>query len=384
MSYLSNAAVNRLNIHTGLHSLAWNLSGNFLVVFLLSHGFPAKEVFLYLALILALRFVLRPVVLYLAPRIGSRRALYLGIGFFALQYVLLGYVNGVNHAFIAYCGVNVLTDIFYWTSYHSIFAFAGDEPHRGKQISVRDALETMTTIVAPLVGGMAIDYVGAKSTFAIAAVIEILSILPLLRVPDVPIAETRPHGTFRPVYQGALIFMTAGWVAAGFTFVWPVMLFRATGSSFTVFGGALALAGLLSAIGGLLLGHLIDVGRRRDTVLLMNGVFFVLALALRAGAGQGLATMLSITAVSSFLSIGYAPILMTAIYSMAAKAPCPLRFIFVTESTYDIGCVAACLVTAGLFSAGMIPGWAVAIAIPGAILQMVLLHVYYAKRSRIK
>ena len=44
------------------------------------------------------------------------------------------------------------------------------------------------------------------------------------------------------------------------------------------------------------------------------------------------------------------------------KAPCTLRFIFVTESAWDIGCGTASLVTAGLMNAGIAFGWAVALA----------------------
>lgn len=382
MAYLSNAAVNRLNIHTGLHALGYNLSGNFFIAFLLSRGFPAATIFLFFALILGLRFMLRPMVLYIAPRIGSRNTLYIGSIFFALQYLLLAQVTGINAAFLFYCLVAALSDIFYWTSYHAIFAFTGDEVHRGKQIGAREALATLANIIAPLAGGWAIDHFGAKSTFGVAAIIEMLAILPLLRVPDLPIAEVRPKGAFSAVYRGVFIFMTDGWIAVGLTFVWAAMLFGSAGHSFTNFGGALALAGLVSAIGGLLLGRFIDAGHAKRAVFL-NGALLVMALILKASAGQGMGTMLGITAVSSLLGASYLPVLMTAIYSLAAKAPCTLRFIFITECAWDTGCGTACLVTAGLLHAGIAPGWAVATAILGAVLQTVLLYKYYTSRRNL-
>jgi MFS transporter, DHA1 family, inner membrane transport protein len=379
MPYLSNTAVNRLNIHTGMHMLAYNLSANFFIIFLLSHGLNVTEVFLYLAFILALRFALRPIVLYVAPRIGSRRTLYIGSFLYAAQYLVLAHVQGVNTIFWAYCAVAALTDIFYWTSYHSIFAFTGDETHRGKQISVREALITFVNIVAPLIGGLGIDVLGAKSVFAAAAVIEILAILPLLKVPDLPIDETRPKGAFSAVKQGVAIFITDGWIVVGLTFVWAAKLFGATGSSFTTFGGALALAGLVSAIGGLVLGRILDSGHARRAVL-VNGVLLIVALVLKSGASQGLSTMFAVTALSSLMGAGYMPTLMTAIYSLAARAPCTLRFIFVTEGAWDIGCASACLATVGLMRTGMALGWAIALAIFGAVMQMVLLYFYYARR----
>ena len=379
-TYLSNASVNRLNIHTGLHSFAWGMSGNFFIIYLLSHGFPVIKVFLYLALIYTLRFILRPLVLYVAPRLGSRRTLYIGSFFFMLQYLLLAHIDGTNSFFYAYCLVNALSGIFYFVTYHAIFAFTGDDTHRGKQIGAREALATVVNVIAPLIGGLSIDYLGAAITFGMAAAIEIVSILPLLRVPDLPISRTRPKGAFSAVTRAVFIYMTDGWISVGFVFAWAVVMFGSTGSSFTTFGGALALSGLVSAVGGLLLGRLIDGGKARYAVLL-NGALLIMGLVLRASAGPGLGTMLGVTAVSSLLGASYIPVLMTAIYRLASKAPCPLRFVFATETAWDVGCVSACLITVGLIGLGASLGWAIALAIVGAIAQMVLLHLFYAKKT---
>ncbi len=376
MSYISNRIVNRLNIHSVLHTAGFNLAGNFFIIFLLSHHFSAVSFFLYLPLILMLRFALRPIVLYIAPRIGSRRTLYIGVCFFAAQYISLAWVDGIDGAFALYCLLCALADIFYWTPYHSIFSFLADDAHRGKQISAREALNTIATVLAPLAGGLAIDYFGAKAAFSIGAVIELCSIIPLLCIPNIPIAHKRPHGAFNAVREGACIFITDGWIAISFLYAWAVMLFNSTGSHYTKFGGAFALAGLVASLAGLLIGKMIDAGHAQRTVII-GGLFCIGAIILKASAGGDLTEKMGIMSICSLLAISYNPMLMTAIYRLAAKAPCTLRFIFVTEGSWDIGSTSCCLAIAGLLSCGAPIGWAVAMAIPVTLLQMVLLYKFY-------
>jgi MFS transporter, DHA1 family, inner membrane transport protein len=381
MAYLSNAAINRLNVHSSLHGLAWNLSGSFFVVLLLSRGFSAAEIFFFLAAVFATRFVSRPVVLFLTPRIGSRLTLFVGTALFALQYLLLARVRAFDALFGAYWLVCALTDVFYWTSYHAIFAFSGDREHRGKQISAREAAGTAAAIAAPLLGGLAVDRFGPNAVFAVAAAIELLAILPIWRIPDLPVAESRPAGTFEAVKQGAVLFMADGWINVGSAALWAVVLFGVTGPHFAEYGGLLTAAGIASALGGLWLGRAIDAGRLRH-VGLLNGGLLIGALTLKAFAADNLLAVAVVTAASSMLAATYTTVLMTAVYSYAGKAPCPLRFVFLTESAWDVGCASASLIAGALLASGIAPGWAILIAVPGAIVEAIVLDRFYGDRFR--
>src|SRR5215831_18576150 len=98
MAYLRNGAVNLLNVHYGLHALVLNGAGVFFVVFLLKAGVPTPKVFLAIALLLAGRFAVRPVVLVLAPHVGLRALVITGTMLSAIQYPLLAEVRGVDLA----------------------------------------------------------------------------------------------------------------------------------------------------------------------------------------------------------------------------------------------------------------------------------------------
>jgi MFS transporter, DHA1 family, inner membrane transport protein len=79
MAALPNRNMQRLALHVAIGTLASALSNVFSAVFLLRVGLAPVDIFLTFAAILALRFVIRPVVLIAAPAMGLRRALIFGI-----------------------------------------------------------------------------------------------------------------------------------------------------------------------------------------------------------------------------------------------------------------------------------------------------------------
>jgi len=189
MAYLRNSAINLLNVHYGLHALVMNGAGAFFVVFLLTAGVPVPVVFLAIALLLAGRFSIRPLVLVLAPRIGLRALVAIGTVLTALQYPLLAEVHGVDFALLAFCAAGALGDSFYWTSYHAYFASLGDRDHRGHQIAAREAMASAAAIAGPLVGGWALMELGPRVAFGAAAGLQLIAALPFLRTPDVRVAR---------------------------------------------------------------------------------------------------------------------------------------------------------------------------------------------------
>ena len=62
MAYFRNNTVNLLNLHYGIHSVAFSGAGAFYIVYLLKAGVPVPGVLGALAAILAVRFAFRPIV----------------------------------------------------------------------------------------------------------------------------------------------------------------------------------------------------------------------------------------------------------------------------------------------------------------------------------
>jgi DHA1 family inner membrane transport protein len=126
MAYFRNSAVNLLNLHYGIHAIALSGGGAFFIAYLLEAGVPAPAVLGALALILAGRFVIRPIVVLLAPRFGIRPLVIAGTVLSAIQYPFLATVHGIGAPLLLFCFLAALGDTIYWSTYHAYFAALGD------------------------------------------------------------------------------------------------------------------------------------------------------------------------------------------------------------------------------------------------------------------
>ena len=375
MSYLGNRAVNVLNLHYGIHALAMYSGGVFFAVFLLGAGVPVPAVLGALALIVMMRFAMRPFILAAGRRWGLRPLLMAGTVIGALQYPLLAEVRGVNGALLVLCVVAAIGDTLYWTCYHAAFAAAGDFEHRGHQLGAREALALVASIVAPLAFGWTLARAGPRVAFGAAAALQMSSVIPLFGIPNIPVVDDAP-GAFRASRRGMLIFASDGWIAAGYLFMWQIALFVSLGRSFSAFGAAMALAAAVGAVGGLALGRRIDAGHGHRAVWLM-AVALCTTILFRAAATHNATLAVIANACGALVESVYMPTTMTAVYNESKRSPCTLRFHIAAEGGWDVGCATGCLSGAALTMAGA-PLWSGILLALGAIPPLVgLLRKHY-------
>jgi MFS transporter, DHA1 family, inner membrane transport protein len=376
MAFFRSKTVNLLNLHYGIHAIALSGGGAFFAVYLLKSGVSIPWVLASLALILAGRFIIRPIVVPIAVRSGMRALVIAGTCLTALQYPLLAEVHGLGPALFVLCLVAALGDTFYWSSYHAYYAALGNHEHRGSELGAREALAALVGIVSPLVTGWALVAFGPRVAFGATAAILLFGALPLFWTPDVVVVRRAP-GAYRAAIPGMKLFLADGWIAAGYFFVWQIALFLSLGESYVAFGGALALAALVGAVAGLFLGRLIDAGHGQRAVSFAIGAL-VITTVLRAFApGHALLAIVA-NALGALVVCLYIPTLMTAVYNQAKRSPCTLRFHVATEGSWDVGGAAGCLLAALLAAAGVPLSAAILLPLVGAAALFVLLRRYYA------
>lgn len=377
MAYFRNSTINLLNLHYAIHSIALSGGGAFYIAYLLKAGISVPGVLASLALILGGRFVIRPVVLILAARSGMRPLVVAGTVLSAVQYPFLAEVQGIGPMLLALCLLSALGDTVYWSTYHAYFAVLGDHEHRGQQIGAREAIVAIVGIVSPLATGWMLVAFGPRAAFGTAAGILLLAALPLLWTPNVAVARHVP-GAFKAAVPGMLLFLADGWIAVGFYFVWQIALFLSLGESFLAYGGALAVAALVSAIGGLLLGRHIDAGHGTRAVWLALGAMALITV-VRATALSYAAIAVVANALGSLVACLYVPTLMTAVYNQSKRSPCTLRFQIAAEGGWDVGGASGCLIAALMIAVGVPLSASILLSLFGVTGAFILLRRYYAE-----
>lgn len=376
MAFFRNTAVNLLNLHYAIHSIALSGGGAFFAAYMIEAGVSVPGVFLAFALILVGRFALRPQVVPLVVRFGLRPMLIAGTLLSALQYLFLAEIDGVGWALAGLVAMGAIGDTVYWSTYHAYFAALGDDEHRGSQIGIREAIAALVGVVSPLIAGRLLVSYGPLAAFGANAVMVALSALPLLRTPDIVVKPLAP-GAYRAALLGFKIFLTDGFIAAGYVFVWQIALFLSLKQDLMAFGGALALAAVVAAIAGVVLGHQIDAGHRKRAIVIayvgMAGVIILRAFAIDHGT-----LAVAANAVGAFGGCVYIPAIMTAVYTQAKRAPCVLRFHVVAEGGWDIGGATGLLIAAGLAWSGA-PLWTgVLLSLIGVAAGYLIVRRYYA------
>ena len=362
MSYFSNDAINRVNLHAGIQALAQGAGGVFFLVFLLKAGVSVPLALIAQAAIVAGRFAVRPGLLPLAKRWGLKPLLVGGTLALAAQYLVLAEVHGPGVMLVILCVVTGTAEVLYWLSYNATFSALGDAEHRGHQVSAQVALVAVSGVIAPLAGAWALVTLGARIAFALVALIQVAAATPLLGLPNLPV-RVRAEGSLRAAKPGILFSAFDGWFDTYFLMLWRIALFVTLGESFSDYGGAMALAGLLGAACGLLLGRHVDQGHGRRSLIIAYGVL-TLVLLFRA-ASLGFPRMaVAANALGSVAMILISPTI-GVISNLAKSSPCPLRFHMGTEAGWDVGCFAACLISATLIASGVPLSIVLLLALPG-------------------
>jgi MFS family permease len=272
-----------------------------------------------------------------------------------------------------------LGDIFYWPCYNAYFAAIGDDEHRGHQVSAREALAAVSAVIAPLLGAWALVSFGPLWMFAGVGLVQALSALPLLGAPNVAVAQSAP-GAIRAARLGILQGVSDGWFDTGFFYVWQIALYLSLGASVTAYGGAMAVAGLVGAAGGLILGRSIDRGSwKRAMAIAMAAITAVVLMRAFSGGLPWLAVASNALGAAAMALLS--PVIGAAMYPLAKASPCPIRFTIATEAGWDTGAIIACLLGAGLLAAGVQPTLATLLALPGAAAFAWVLWVIYRGRA---
>lgn len=380
MTLFTNPDINRLTAHSTLHRLAWGGSGVFFGIFLYGQGMSPAGVFLAFAAIFALRFALRPLVLLIVPIVGLKYALILGTVLQAIQYLVLAFVNGPGLMLVLFCVVTGFSAALYFTCYHAFFGAVGDSARRGAQVGVRQVLSAAAAILGPAAGGIMLTMFGPWVAFGTAAAIEVLAVVPIFGIAEPPLDRTSSAGGFAAARTGILLFFADGWITSGSLLAWNLIMFQSLGARFDTFGQVLAVAALAGALGGLVLGRVIDKGHSRRATWIAAATF---AACLVAKALCGMDPNVVIVVAIGTTAFGglYVPSFMTAFYNEAKAAPCPLRFQAAAEGGWDLGSMLVCLIAAALFASGAPLQVAILVAIPMVIAQALLLDGTYASHA---
>jgi MFS transporter, DHA1 family, inner membrane transport protein len=371
MGFFKNKTFNLIYGHATLQAVAMHGGEAFAFVYLLKAGIAVPVVLLCIGLMFGSRVLFRTAVLPVAKRIGLRQALILGILVEASTYPLLAHITDVGPALIAYLTLWAISSSFYWTTYHAYVALIGDSEHAGAQTGVLAFIGAIVGIVAPLASGFMLVYSGPAVTFSIIGLAMAAAAIPIAFGPNL---QVLPEATISwNAKKVAVLTMFADGIRSGsFHFTWLIALFITLNANYAAYGGTLALAGIIGAVVGLVVGRSIDLGGGKRA-LLIGVAALAVAITLRAFGYNAVWSAVLANAAAAVVWPAYETVFTSRMYNLARQSPCPLRFHIVAEGGWDAGTALGCIVSAAAIYAGFSFFWPLLFALVGCALMYVVL-----------
>src|SRR3954469_16299477 len=215
----------------------------------------------------------------------------------------------------------------------------------GRELGIRAAATSVVNVIGPASEGFILATYGAPSEFCVAALMTLLSILPLLGLKRI-LAGAVPavRQAIQPSnYRGIIVFAADGWMSSGISISWPMILFLSLGSRYEALGLANAAAGLIGALAGLYSGVVIDRGGRNRSA---TGVSVARAIGIgvrRPADGCPLAAAAANLTGAAVMGLYVVPILMSVMYAGAKRSEGAYSFHFAAEAGWDLGAAGGCL-----------------------------------------
>lgn len=359
-----------LTVHCVLWSLAMSLASGFVGAYLLRLGFSMAVTITLYAVLLGARFSMRALMLPVIRRLGLRKAMLLGTGIAALQFLPL-----IRADELVWMAVWILIlsagECIYWPICHAANAVCGGGGRRGRQLAFRQVASTVISVIGPVAGGIVLTRIGPTMEFSIATAVCLLSTAPLFWFGDIDLGAVptirRSLSVADPV--GLCAFAADGWMCAGVGFAWPLILFSTLGSAYDRLGWASGVAGVAGALAGLAAGIIIDRGHRRR---LSRGVSVALLIGIALRVASGWAPWAAFAANAMGAAVGglYYPVLMSMVYDRAKRSGSAYQFHLSTEAGWDAGAILGCLVTAAVVWSGV----PVTLSVLPAALGVLVIH----------
>lgn len=189
-------------------------------------------------------FLFLPISTRFLNKFGFRKALQTATFFGSLYYVILFYINDQNYKiFIPLLVFSLLIfRLLYWIPYHVDFAKFSHPKNRGSELSLLSITKNFIAIFTPALAGLIVTKGSFNLLFIIAAILYLLSIIPLLKISHTrekftwSIKETWQNFFSKKRRLSVLSFIADGSENIIGTIIWPIFIIEILNGNYLELG----------------------------------------------------------------------------------------------------------------------------------------------------
>ncbi|PIZ57264.1 hypothetical protein COY23_01560 [bacterium (Candidatus Torokbacteria) CG_4_10_14_0_2_um_filter_35_8] len=269
--------------HLSIKDFAINLISLFSAVYIYLHfGRSIIAPLIFYASINFLYAIFLPLGVRVMSKIGLKRSMSLGLIFRFLYFLCLFLLEKDSLLVIPAVLCLTIHDLLYWVPFHSDIARFTNKKNRGKEMALYQAVQIALAVVAPIAAAFIITRFGFPVLFLFAAVLVLISGLPLIITPRVYETFTFSYkGTFKELFskenrRNFIAFFASGIEGKIGGVVWPIFIFILLAGQITKIGFLSAAIVFVTLVSSLIMGRFID---EHDTkkIIRLSTLFYALA-----------------------------------------------------------------------------------------------------------
>jgi len=244
LNKINNPELWELNISLAIRSLGAGLVDIFIPIFLYQNGLSLTDIFFFYALVALGGILLSPLIAILVAKIGPKHSLVLNIPFQIGFYFMVSKYVGQTWYMLVLAIVLAISYSLFRQGMHIQIAQHSPSQKQGQELGTIRAMQISAKSLSPLLGGLLVVFYGANISLIAAAVILVISAVPLLLTKDKgQIFEFKWGKIFHKRKPREFVSLFAsGLEYESNLIIWPIIL--------VVFlGGSYATTGLITSVG---------------------------------------------------------------------------------------------------------------------------------------
>ncbi len=341
--YFHNKELDEFYISVLLKNFGASLISIFIPIYLLQLGYGLQAI----ALFFIVNFLSAPMFFYfgtmMLSKIGVKKTMSVGTLILMIAFLLVNDIGaGVNYLFAAL--IYSLAGGIYYAGFHCEFSQVSIKNEEGRELSVIKAIVILVSALAPLTGALIIAKQSFSTTFTVASILLIISIIPLffskdfkvdtsgLKIKNIAKEDNRNKG---------LIYQASGALFVVNSILWPTFIYLIL-TNILDLGIIISISSVLMVFFILYVGKLTDKNKEKtlEVGVVSHSASWVIRLLLLSPVGLFFGNFLS-SATSSLIDIPFGKL----IYQKAKHSKKIAAYFLFREGHLAIGRVAILLVT---------------------------------------
>ncbi len=262
---LMHSSMSKIYFYRAFIAFVTSLIGIFIPVYLYSIGFNLIMILIYAIGISLTYIIFAPTVIASINKFGLKYTLLFSAPAYIIHLASLQFINeSIIYFHILWLSQGIYMSLF-WLSFKAEIISNGHAKTRGDEIGTLQIIVTLFTAIAPIIGGIYLEYFSYWNLFLISSFLLVISNLPLLMSKDKKIHKINfKHSDYFKLLKKnsnkkcKVAHMSEGIELILSTIIWPIIFFIFINGNFAKLGILYTVLSILTIITLVMLKSYID------------------------------------------------------------------------------------------------------------------------------